>query len=94
MKDNNPANLGKFLKTGVAKDYASPSDDSCRDQTKPFIDNSKQYFPKEEEKKDEEGNVIVGEGPPPIGEIPDLRSQSKLWKFAGINFGEYDVMLL
>ena len=28
----------------------------------------------EEEKRDEEGNVVPGEGPPPIGEIPDLRA--------------------
>ena len=45
MKDNNPANLEKFLKTGVCKDYSAPSDESCREQTKPFIDSSKQYFP-------------------------------------------------
>lgn len=44
-KDNNGANLEKFLKTGISKDYAAPSDDSRRDQTKDFIADTKQYFP-------------------------------------------------
>lgn len=41
MKGNNDAQLEKFLKTGVYKDYAAPSDENCRTQTKPFIDSSK-----------------------------------------------------
>ena len=45
MKDKNGENLEKYLKTGINKDYASPSDDSARDSTKPFIASTRQYFP-------------------------------------------------
>ena len=45
MKTEGGAHLEKFLQTGVAKDYAGPSDDVTRDQTKTFIADSKKYFP-------------------------------------------------
>ena len=40
----------------------------------------------EEDAKQEELN--------PIGNLPDLRSQAKIFEWAGISFGEYDSMLL
>ena len=45
MKDADGANLEKFLKTGVCKDYSAPSDEACREGTKEFLGSSKQYFP-------------------------------------------------
>lgn len=44
MKEKNGLDLNKFLKTGVSKDYAAPSDDSVREGTKQFIADSKPYF--------------------------------------------------
>jgi hypothetical protein len=29
-----------------------------------------------------------------VGNLPDLMSDSKLWQWANISFGEYNVMLL
>jgi hypothetical protein len=52
-------------------------------------------FKKAAEKKlDEEGNEIPEEGPAPIGNIGDIILDSKVWEWAGISFGEYELMLL
>lgn len=75
LKGTGGVDLNKFLKTGIHKDYASPSDDALRGNTEQFLADSRPYFKAgEEEKRDDEGNVIPSDAPPSIGEIPDLRS--------------------
>ena len=44
--------------------------------------------------KNEDGEEVAEEGGAPIGNLPDLQSDSKVWRWAGVGFGETDVMLL
>ena len=46
-----------------------------------------------EKKLDEEGKEI-DEPIPPIGNMADIIAESKIWEWAGVNFGEYELMLL
>lgn len=93
----NPGLKDTFMRTSVNNDYSRGGDKARADQTQPFIDQAKQCFPKpaqtqtneegqEEDAKQEELSTI--------GNLPDLRSDSKIYEWAGISFGEYDTMLL
>lgn len=31
---------------------------------------------------------------PPIGNMPDFKQEAKVWEWAGVSFGEYELMLL
>ena len=42
----------------------------------------------------EDGEEVTEEGAAAVGNIPDLISDSKVWQWAGVGFGEYDTMLL
>lgn len=44
-------------------------------------------------KVDEEGKEVE-EPLPPIGNMPDIARESKIWESAGVSFGEYELMLL
>ena len=44
-------------------------------------------------KLDEEGKEVE-EPLPPIGNMPDIIADSKVWEWAGVSFGEYELMLL
>lgn len=62
------------------------------ERTEEVIDESKKYFTKNTT-VDDEGNEVAADGGP-IGNIPDLQAESKIWQWANIGFGEYDVMML
>ena len=42
----------------------------------------------------DDGEEVEAGGAAPIGNIPDLLADSKVWQWAGVGFGEYDTMLL
>ena len=44
-------------------------------------------------KVDEEGKEVE-EAPAPIGNMPDIIRDSKVWEWAGVSFGEFELMLL
>ncbi len=83
------------MKTKIDNVHSKPSDQGTIDSSSKIIADSKQFFKKAAEKKiDDEGNEIPEEGPAPIGNIGDIISDSKIWEWAGISFGEYELMLL
>jgi radial spoke head protein 4A len=43
----------------------------------------------EQEVEDEEEKEVVA-----VGNVPDLLADSKVWQWAGVNFGDYDTLLL
>ena len=79
LKNQKGVNADDFLKTSVCKDYAKASDEETKKITSDYIASTKGYFKQVEVKKDDEGNVIEGEAPAAIGNIPDLLSDSKVW---------------
>jgi hypothetical protein len=81
------------LRTHLAKDYARPVDKETAEILNAIIAQAKTYFEYTEKKKDEEGNEVPVENTP-IAFLPDLRSDSKIYEWAGISFGEYETMLL
>lgn len=50
--------------------------------------------PKAEKVEGEEGDVPPPEQAGPVGQVPDMLAESKVWQWAGVGFGEYDTMLL
>lgn len=94
LKKNTNLEAKEFLKMGITKNYAAPIDKSCTESTNKVIEKTKGLFTKPEIKLDEEGKEIQGEPEPPIGNVPDLVRDSKIWEWAGISFGEYELMLL
>jgi len=90
----NPEKCEQFLRTQIAKDYAKPNEDKETAQAlNAIIEHAKTFFPKVEKKVDEEGNEVPAEIAP-IAFLPDLRSDSKIYEWAGVSFGEYETMLL
>lgn len=87
----------QYLKTSVNNDYARACDQALAAQSQPFIEEAMALFPKpaeavvNEEGQEEEAK---GEELAPIGNLTDLRSEVKIFEWAGVNFGEYDTMLL
>lgn len=47
-----------------------------------------------EVKVDENGAPVEAEPAPPLGNIPDIARDAKVWEWAGVSFGEYELMLL
>lgn len=84
--------MGDFLKTSVPKDYAKPSDEATIAATKDLIQKSKALFPPV--KPAGEGEEGGEEGVAAIGNVPDIHEEAKHWQWAGISFGEYDMLLL
>jgi len=91
----NPAKGEEFLQVKQNREYAKPSDEALRQCTKGVIAEANKYFIVPERKLNEEGQEEeVKPEVVPIGYMPDLRSDAKVYEWAGICFGEYDVMLL
>jgi len=78
---------------GISTPYAQGSDDSCKNSTAPIITGTKDWFKTTETKLDEEGKEI-DEPVVPIGNMTDIIAESKVWEWAGVSFGEYEIMLL
>ena len=74
LKGNRGINPGDFLKTDIHKDYAKASDEETKKITSDYIKETKGYFKPPEVKKDDDGNVVEGEAPAAIGNIPDIMS--------------------
>ena len=88
-----PEKACDFLRTVEAKDYARPSDPSMIEATQNQIELARTFFKKSEKKVNEEGveeEVVAN----PIGFLPDLRSDCKIYEWAGIGFGEFEVLNL
>ena len=51
----------------------------------------KKYVPKED---GDEGAEEAEDGPKAAGFVPDLLSDQKVWQWAGVSFGETDIILL
>jgi hypothetical protein len=71
-----------------------PSDEASKEVTAQCIEKSKVFFVKAEVKLDEEGKEVEGEATAPIGTMPDIVADSKVWEWAGIGFGQFETMLL
>ena len=97
-----------FMKTNVTKAYAQPGDEYAAKVTDQIIDKAKPMFKvsnnifslfinfklqKADVKLDDEGKEVE-EPVPPIGNMPDLVKEAKIWEAAGVSFGEYEMMLL
>lgn len=82
-----------FLKMGISTPYAQGADDSCKDSTAGVINGTKDWFKVAEKKLDEEGKE-VDEPVTPIGNMSDVINEAKVWEWAGVSFGEYELMLL
>jgi hypothetical protein len=92
VKHHDTHAIGDFLKTGEHKAYAEPSSQSTVDCTEAVIDSSKKHFVRNTT-VDEEGNEVPADGGP-VGNIPDLSADSKVWQWANVSFGEFDIMML
>lgn len=86
--------MNQFVKTKIYREYAKPSDDATKEVTAACIAQSKPLFVKPEIKLDEEGKEVEPEAAPPIGTMPDILADSKVWEWAGIGFGQYETLLL
>lgn len=85
----------KFLKTKETRDYSKPGDESVKQATNETILKAKGLFKFVEKKPaGEDGAEAVDEPVPAINFLPDLRGDCKIFEWAGVSFGEYDVMLL
>ena len=82
------------MSTGIPNNYAKASQPASRANTSGMIDSARPLFKKAPEKLDDEGNVVPEEAPASIGLLPDIRSDAKQWEWAGVSFGEFDLMLL
>ena len=74
LKGKPGINPDDFLKTSIYKDYAKASDETTKKITCDYIAETKGYFKPPEVKKDDDGNVVEGEAPAAIGNIPDIMS--------------------
>jgi hypothetical protein len=88
----------KYLLTSQHKDYAKPCGEDLARSTQGIIDQAKEHFklPEQKPAEGEDGQEEEAAKPElvPIGFLPDLRSDSRAFEWAGISFGEYDTMLL
>lgn len=84
----------EFLKMSVSNEYAKPSCATQKKNTEEFIKENKKHFVVAPKKQNEEGEELEEEALASIGSLPDLQVDAKIWQWAGINFGEYDIMLL
>ena len=94
MKNQGTIPTDQFLKMGSSKGYAQPAEEAQIKNTTNIIEVTKPFFKVTEKKYDEEGKEVEPEAAPPIGNMPDLTRDAKVWEWAGVNFGQYDMMLL
>ena len=85
----NPEKAAEFLQTTQCREYSKPGSSG----TEAEIVLAKSYFTFAEKKVDEEGNEVPTENTA-INFLSDLRSDAKIFEWAGVSFGEYDIMLL
>lgn len=84
-----------FLKTKDIRDYSKPGCADVKEATNATIEKGKSLFKFVEKKAPgEDGAEAVDEPVPAINHMPDLRADSKIFEWAGVSFGEYEVMLL
>ena len=93
VKNKNTMAIEEWLKTNEVHNYAKPSDPSTKMATEAHIESGRAHFVSEKT-VDEDGNEVEAGGSGPIGNIPDLLADSKVWQWAGVGFGEYDTLLL
>ena len=72
--------------------YAQPSEKALKEATVEQIESGQELF-KVKTTTDEDGNVVE-QAAGTIGNVPDLVHDSKVWSWAGVGFGQYDIMLL
>ena len=95
LKNKDQINLDSFLKTNDVKGYACPADEDTKQATAAVILKSQEVFATSKKTVNEEGEEVEEEANAgPVGNIPDIQTECKLWQWAGVSFGEYDVLLL
>lgn len=82
------------MPTKIANASSGPSDDATKACTATAVEEGKKYFKAAIKRTDEEGNEIPEEPAAAIGLLPDIASDAKQWEWAGVSFGDYDLMLL
>ena len=95
LKGCNGVKKDDYMKTCISKDYAMPSDDGVKKLTKDYIAESKNFWKPPEKKVDPDtGAEVEPEPVSSIGTMPDIVADSGVWKWAGVGFGEFEIMLL
>lgn len=82
------------MPTEVSNAYSRPSDDATKVSTAFVIEEGRKHFKAAVKKVDDEGNEVPEEAPAAIGVLPDILSDAKQWEWAGVSFGDYDLMLV
>ena len=93
LKNKSTLDIEQWLKVNEIHNYAKPSDECTKAATQEPIKNGMAHF-QVEKTTNEDGEEVEAGGAGPIGNIPDLLADSKVWQWAGVGFGEYDTMLL
>ena len=93
LKNKNTLAIEEWLKVNEIHNYAKPADKCTKNATEVPIASGQAHF-KVEKTVNDDGEEVESGGAGPIGNIPDLLADSKVWQWAGVGFGEYDTMLL
>ena len=93
LKNKNTLAIEEWLKVNEIHNYAKPADECTKTATEVPIASGQAHF-KVEKTVNDDGEEVEAGGSGPIGNIPDLLADSKVWQWAGVGFGEYDTMLL
>lgn len=87
-----PEKAEDFLRTVQSRDYAKPGDQARKEATEKQIAQAREYFTfVKETDPDPETGAKERVVPAPIGFLPDLRADSKIYEWAGIGFDEFEV---
>lgn len=93
IKENDPVKLQKFLRTQVDLQYAR-NNASVAKETAKYVAFAQQLYTTTTQATGE-GEEQPEATSAPVGFIPDLISDNRnIYQWAGINFGEYNCMLL
>jgi len=87
------------MKLDLSNHYSKNNEHTAK-STSNFIKQASTHFPANplaaqvEGGDDADAQPEGNEGAAPIGFMPDLRADAAIFQWAGINFGEYDTLLL
>ena len=93
LKHKDTISMEQWLKSNEIHHYARPSDKETIEATEEILERGMSHF-KVKKVVNEEGEEVEEGGSGPVGNIPDLLADSKVWQWGGVGFGEYDTMLL
>jgi hypothetical protein len=93
IKNKKTLAIEEFLKVNEIHNYARPSEKETKVATEATIKSGMSHF-KSKMTVNDDGEEVEEGSSVPIGNIPDLLCDSKVWQWAGVGFGQYDTMLL